>query len=95
MGKIGFRIRSSRKGQVPVYVYVYRPCGAREEVKTGLYVLLHNWDTDSQRSVGISFSDLELNEALDRVEQHLLRVMNQNDIKGMSSGDSILEKHAN
>ena len=63
MGKIGFRIRSSREGQVPVYVYVYWPFVAREEVKTGLFVHLVNWDTESQRSVGANLSDLELNEA--------------------------------
>ena len=45
MGKIGFRIRSTREGQVPVYVYVYWPYVGREEVKTGLFVQLHNWDT--------------------------------------------------
>jgi len=95
MGKIGFRIRSSREGQVPVYVYVYWPNGGREEVKTGLFVQLVNWDTESQRSVGVSLSDLELNEALDRLEQHLLRVINQNDSKGMGSIDSSLEKHVN
>ena len=95
MGKIGFRIRSTREGQVPVYVYVYWPYGGREEVKTGLFVQLHNWDTESQRSIGVSLSDLELNEALDRLEHYLLRVMNQNDFKGMASGDSILEKHVN
>ena len=95
MEKIGFRIRSSREGQVPVYVYVYWPYGGREEVKTGLFVQLVNWDTESQRSIGVSLADLELNEELDRLEQHLLRVMNQNDIKGISSGDSILEKHVN
>ena len=42
MGKIGFRIRSSREGQVPVYVYVYWPYGDREEVKTGLFVKSSN-----------------------------------------------------
>ena len=95
MGKIGFRIRSTIEGQVPIYVYVYWPFGAREEVKTGLFVQFHNWDTETQRSVGVSLSDLELNEALDRLEYHLLRVMNQNGFKGMGSGDSILEKHVN
>ena len=95
MGKIGFRIRSTREGQVPVYAYIYWPYGAREEVRTGLFVQLHNWDKASQRSSGISLSDLELNEALDRLEHHLLRIMNQNDFKGMNSGDSILEKHVN
>ena len=95
MGKIGFRIRSTREGQVPVYVYVYLSYGGREEVKTGLFVQLGNWDTESQRSVGVSLSDLELNEALDRLEHHLLRVMNQNDIKGIGSDDYSLEKHVN
>lgn len=95
MGKIGFRIRSTREGQVPVYVYVYWPYGAREEVKTGLFVQLHNWDTESQRSAGVNLSDIEVNEALDRLEHHLLRIMNQNDFKGMGLGDSILEKHVN
>ena len=74
MGKIGFRIRSTREGQVPVYVYVYWPYGVREEVKTGLFVQLVHWDTETQRSVGVSLSSLELNEALDRLEHHLLRV---------------------
>ena len=95
MGKIGFRIRSSREGQVPVYVYVYWPYAAREEVKTGLFVQLYNWDTESQRSVGVRLSDLELNEALDRLEHNLLRIMNQNDFKRMGSIDSSLEKHVN
>ena len=95
MGKIGFRIRSARDGQVPVYVYVYWPYGAREEVKTGLFVQLHNWDTETQRSIGVSLTDLELNEALDRLEQYLLRVINQNDSKGLDSIDSSLENHVN
>ena len=95
MGKIRFRIRSTREGQVPVYVYVYWPYGGREEVKTGLFVQLHNWDTESQRSVGVSLSDLELNDALDRLEQHLLRVINKNDSKGLGSIDSSLENHVN
>ena len=56
MGKIGFRIKSTREGQVPVYVYVYWPYGGREEVKKGLFVQLGNWDTESQRSVGVSLS---------------------------------------
>ena len=80
---------------MPVYVYVYWPFGAREEVKTGLFVQLHNWDAESQRSAGVNLSDLEVNEALDRLEHHLLRVMNQNDVEGMSSGDFILEHHVN
>ena len=95
MGKIGFRIRSTREGQVPVYIYVYWPYGGREEGKTGLIVQLHNWDTESQRSIGVNLTDLELNEALDRLEQHLLRVMNQNYFMGMGLGDSSLEKHVN
>ena len=90
MGKIGFRIRSTREGQVPVYVYVYWPYGGREEVKIGLFVQLVDWDTETQRSVGVSLSDLELNEALDRLEHHLLRVINQNDFKRMGSIDSSL-----
>ena len=64
-------------------------------MKTGLFVQLGNWDTDSQRSIGFSLADLELNEELDRLEQHLLRVINQNDSKGRSSIDSSLEKHVN
>ena len=64
-------------------------------MKTGLFVQLVNWDTELQRSVGASLSDLELNQALDRLEHHLLRVMNQNDFKGMASGDSILDKLVN
>ena len=71
---------------MPVYVYVYWPYVGREEVKTGLYVQLVNWDTESQRSNGVSLADLELNEALDRLEQHLLRVINQKDSKDMGSG---------
>ena len=46
MGKIGFRIRSTREGQVPIYVYVYWPYGGREEVKTGLFVQLVHWDPE-------------------------------------------------
>jgi hypothetical protein len=64
-------------------------------VKTGLFVQLHNWDTESQRSAGVNLSDLEVNEALDRLEHHLLRAMKQNDSRGMDLDDSILEKHVN
>jgi len=56
---------------------------------------MDNWDAESQRSVGVNLSDLELNEAFDRLEHHLLRLMNQNDSKGMGSCNSILEKHVN
>lgn len=41
MGKIGFRIRSTREVQVPVYVYVYWLYGAGEEVKR-VYTVLFN-----------------------------------------------------
>ena len=94
MGKIGFRIRSTREGQVPVYVYVYWPYGGREEVKTGLFVQLHNWDTETQRSSGTGLSDLELNESLNRLEQYLLRVINSP--SSVRDEETILlEKHVN
>ena len=92
MGKIGFRIRSSREGQVPVYVYVYWPNGGREEVKTSLFVKSSSWDTDTQRSVGTGLSDLELNESLNRLEQYLLRVFNSS--SSVEEENTIsLEKH--
>jgi len=92
MGKIGFRIRSSREGQVPVYVYVYWPNGGREEVKTSLFVKSSSWDTETQRSVGTGLSDLELNESLNRLEQYLLRVFNSS--SSVEEENTIsLEKH--
>jgi integrase len=94
MGKIGFRIRSTREGQVPVYVYIYWPYAGREEVKTGLFVKVLNWDTDTQRSSGTGLSDLELNESLNRLEQHLLRVINSSS-SVMGEGSMSLEKHVN
>ena len=94
MGKIGFRIRSTREGQVPVYVYIYWPYAGREEVKTGLFVKVLNWDTDTQRSSGTGLSDLELNESLNRLEQHLLRVINSSS-SVMGEGSISLDKHVN
>ena len=37
MGKIGFRIRSSREGQVPVYVYAYWPARRADSLSKGIY----------------------------------------------------------
>lgn len=79
---------------MPVYVYVYWPYGGREEVKTGLFVNFSSWDTETQRSSGAALSDLELNESLNRLEQHLLRVINSfNSVEGENTIS--LEKHVN
>ena len=77
MGKIGFRIRSSVSAQVPVYVYVYLSTTIRQEVKTGLLVRRDSWNSELQRGVDHSIATAELNEKLDRLENYLLRELNE------------------
>ena len=77
MGKIGFRIRSSVSAQVPVYVYVYRNSTVRQEVKTGLLIKMESWNSKLQRGVDHSIATAELNEKLDRLENHLLKELNE------------------
>ena len=77
MGKIGFRIRSSVSSQVPVYVYVYLSSTVRQEVKTGLVVKSESWNNELQRGVDHSLATAELNENLDRLENHLLKELNR------------------
>ena len=76
MGKIGFRIRSSLSAQLPVYVYVYLSSTVRQEVKTGLLVRRESWNCELQRGVDHSIATAELNEKLDRLENHLLKELN-------------------
>ena len=76
MGKIGFRIRSSVSAQVPVYVYVYLSSTIRQEVKTGLLVKRESWNSVLQRGIDHSLVIAELNEKLDRLENHLLKELN-------------------
>jgi len=76
MGKIGFRIRSSVSAQVPVNVYVYLSSTLRQEVKTGLLVKMESWNSEFQRGVDHSIANAELNEKLDRLENHLLKELN-------------------
>ena len=85
MGKIGFRIRSSVSAQVPVYVYVYRGSTIRQEVKTGLLVRRESWNSELQRGMDHSIATAELNEKLDRLENHLLKEFNKrsNNSEGM------------
>ncbi len=77
MGKIGFRIRSLVSTQVPVYVYVYLSSTIRQEVKTGLLVKRESWNSELQRGMDHSIVTAELNEKLDRLENHLLRELNR------------------
>lgn len=77
MGKIGFRIRSSVSTQVPVYVYVYLSSTVRQEVKTGLLVKMESWNSELQRGIDHSIATAELNEKLDRLENHLLKELNK------------------
>ena len=76
MGKTGFRIRSSVSAQVPVYVYVYLSNTVRQEVKTGLLVKRESWNSELQRGIDHSIATAELNEKLDRLENHLLKELN-------------------
>ena len=76
MGKIGFRIRSSVSAQVPVYVYVYLTSTIRQEVRTGLLVRRESWNSELQRGVDHSIAIAELNDKLDRLENHLLKELN-------------------
>ena len=76
MGKIGFRIRSLVSAQVPVYVYVYLSSNIRQEVKTGLLVRRESWNSELQRGIDHSLVTAELNEKLDRLENHLLKEFN-------------------
>ena len=77
MGKIGFRIRSSVSAQVPVYVYIYMSSTVRQEVKTGLLVKRESWNSELQRGMDHSLVTAELNEKLDRLENHLLKELNK------------------
>jgi len=76
MGKIGFRIRSTASAQVPVYVYVYLTSTIRQEVRTGLLVRRESWNSELQRGVDHSIAIAELNDKLDRLENHLLKELN-------------------
>lgn len=77
MGKIGFRIRSSVSAQVPVNVYFYLGNDIRQEVKTGLLVKRDSWNSELQRGTDYSIATAELNEKLDRLENHLLKELNK------------------
>ncbi len=95
MGKIGFRIRTTTSAQAPVYVYVYLSATARQEVKTGLLVNRHAWNSEVQRGVDTSLATAELNEQLDRLEQFLLRDLNRNSSNLGQRDTSWLENHVN
>ena len=95
MGKIGFRIRSTATGSVPVYVYVYLSSTVRQEVKTGLLVQASFWNSELQRSVDASLASGELNEHLDRLEQFILKELNRTAIKGIRVDKHWLESHVN
>ena len=95
MGKIGFRIRSTATGSVPVYVYVYLSSTKRQEVKTGLLVQASFWNSELQRSVDASLAAGELNQQLDRLEQFILKEINRTAIKGSRVDKHWLESHVN
>lgn len=77
MGRIGFRIRSRLKiKEVPVYVYVYVPNGMRHECKTGLFIEGCDWRDKNQYATPNKPINVELNETLDMLRQHLLRKIN-------------------
>ena len=95
MGKIGFRIRTTTSAQAPVYVYVYLSATARQEVKTGLLVKRHSWNSELQRGVDTSLATAELNERLDRLEQFLLRELNRNSSSSTGVAKNWLQKQVN
>jgi site-specific recombinase XerD len=95
MGKIGFRIRSSVSAQVPVYVYVYRGSTIRQEVKTGLLVKRKSWNSELQRGVDHSIATAELNEKLNRLENHLLKELNNLSNKSGGIPNDWLLDHVN
>lgn len=95
MGKIGFRIRSSVSAQVPVYVYVYLSSTIRQEVRTGLLVRRESWNSELQRGVDHSIATAELNEKLDRLENHLLKELNKLSNKSGGVSRDWLLSHVN
>ena len=95
MGKIGFRIRSSVSAQVQVYVYVYLSSTIRQEVKTGLLVRRETWNSELQRGIDHSLVTAELNEKLDRLENHLLKELNNLSNKSGGISKDWLLDHVN
>ena len=95
MGKIGFRIRSSASAQVPVYVYVYLTSTLRQEVRTGLLVRRESWNSELQRGVDHSIAIAELNDKLDRLENHLLKELNNLSNKSGGISKNWLLDHVN
>ena len=95
MGKIGFRIRSSASAQVPVYVYVYLTSTIRQEVKTGLLIKRESWNSELHRGVDHSIATAELNEKLDRLENHLLKELNNLSNKSGGISKDWLSDHVN
>lgn len=49
----------------------------RHEIKTGLLVKRESWNSELQRGVDHSMANAELNEKLDRLENHLLKELNK------------------
>ena len=61
---------------MPVYVYIYLSGTVRQEVKTGLLVKRESWNSELQRGIDHSTATAKLNEKLDRLENHLLKELN-------------------
>ena len=76
MASIGFRIRSSFKKQVPVYIYVYPRSGKRVEGKTGFWISPDDWDKQNQCAIGSDANAVVINAGLNRLESYFLSLIN-------------------